>query len=399
MPLDIKKKITWTLKFPDETIGENGMLTFDQPLFLEDKVNDYDVLMLLNILQEVYYVTHLDRNFPDIQADNIPVSSNVYKDNLDRRDDGWDSLSSYFGKLLNRISENYDLLIDDTSYKNSNELKSLKGKLYVDYIQNEMGDVYLFRYEVFSILKSLIPLSYRRKNRIELCTDIVCDSKSFQNFFNFSLEWIEVTQRNLQINESNALENLLRHLSKKCDLDEVNTIYIDGRGCFSNTVVQENDHMIINLLCFSGPEDPIEDLKTQIESIANCGYFENSKLVNVKDEIKYFISENEYITLGEAKRSGLYSPKSHRRMFSCCERKTFAYYNLHNCDAFRMVVKYAPCELCKHEVSMYEDGFKKLVISGKALDPLKRITEYNDLAYKIYRMFHPIKFPIIIAGE
>ncbi len=396
MPLELKKEITWSLKFPDNKIGDNGLLTFNQPLFKRIDEPVSDGLGLLNILQDVYYVTHLEIIDDDLlSSDHSAHYSENQIEILNRRDMGWNVLSFCFGKLFNHIFNNYDLLIDDSSYEQHEELRHSKGLNYEKYIRTRMKRVFVLRYEIYNVLKLIIPSSFKRMINIELCTDVVCNAFTFQDFFNRCVEWMEESQKNLQISERKTLSKLIKHLSRANALYEVDSAYIKGGGCYSNTVVREKNGKFLNLLCFSGVQPLVEPLKSQIARIVHSGYFANPRNVSLTDDIKYYITDKEYITLEDAKKSGLYDAIKDGRMFSCCERKTFAFYDLHQCVSFRMIVKYAPCEICRHEVSTYDNGLSKRVVYGKKLRSLDRLLEFNSLANSIYHKSHPIPYPII----
>lgn len=393
MSLEINTSIKWSLHFPQNKIGENGFLTFEQPLFSDNDAYDSDGLALLNMLQEVFYVTHLDNLFGPILYAESAFDSNPDDINLNDRDIAWNVLGDFWGGLYGKIHNNYNLIINNAIYENKEALLNCKGINYVDFIRYNMGGVFLFRYEVFSSLKALIPWSLRHEYNVTRCTDIVCDGIAFQNFFNRSLQWIEKKQRDLQTFEGEALEKLIKYLYRRYGSSEFKRKYIKGIGCFSKTLVLENDRSYTNVLCFSGSTEPDDKLKSQIDKIANCGYFGKHYVVNVSGSIKYFLSKTEIVTHAEALLSSLYNPKNYGRMFSCCERKTFAGYDLNNCIAFRMVVRYAPCDLCKPEVDMYDNNFNRRVIPGKPTGSIARLDEYNELANKIYKMFHPLLLP------
>lgn len=384
MPLDIKNSISWSLVISAQRAERPVSLSFQQPLYSHEEDFGDDGLQLLDYLQDVFYVTKLEviNDNGNFQNDKVLI---------DKQDDGWDVVSNVFANLYSKIHWNQVLLSSDSSYSNSDQLFHLKGEAYSDYIRNTMGGVYTFRYEIYTSLKRIIPMSLRRINNVARCTDIVCDSQAFQKFFNLSLQWIEATQRNLQTYEEDALEKLLKYLSRRRDgMRDFKKRYLNnGSGCFSKTLVF-NGSTYLNLLCFSGAREPTGQLKKAIESIAQCELFGRCQLVKIPSSTRYMLSDTKYITLGEAILSGLYDVKQHGRMFSCCERKTFADYNWTTCKAFRMIVRFAPCELCEKLVESYRNNFHGVVVYGKELTPLKKRKEFDSLADNIYRKLHPL---------
>lgn len=399
MALEIKNSINWQLHFPNDDIGENGTLIFEQSLFSNVNRDSEDVfnsnsLSLFDIIQEAYYVNQFDFLIDRDENEEIdPNSFTLSKSLLDRKDIAWDSLRYAFSDLFHKIYNNFDLLISDDTFEDRDSLFNRKGQAYSDFIRYVMRGVYLLRYEVYSSLKGLIPWALRRKYNVARCTDIVCNGADFQKFFNLSINWIEDKQNELQTNEGKDLESLIQYLSNRFGGRKFKKKYAKGVGCFSKTLVRKNDNSYADVLCFSGDPDPIDQLKVQIDKIAYSGYFQNPYVVKVTSGIKYFLSSSDFITHGEAIASGLYNPDKSARMFSCCERKTFADYDLGNCLAFRMVVKYAPCVMCVPEVNIYDNGHNKRVIAGRPIKEPSRLKEYNELANKIYRKIHPLLLP------
>lgn len=178
MPLDIKNSISWSLVISAQRAERPVSLSFQQPLFSHEEDFGDDGLQLLDYLQEVYYVTKLE-----VILDNGNLHNN--KILLDNQDNGWDVLSNVFANLYPKIYRSQGLLSSNSSYPNSSQLLHLKGEAYGDYIRNTMGGVYPFRYEIYTSLKHIIPMSLRRRYKLARCTDIVCDSQAFQRFSTF----------------------------------------------------------------------------------------------------------------------------------------------------------------------------------------------------------------------
>ncbi len=259
-----------------------------------------------------------------------------------------------------------------------------------------MGEVYQSRYEVYSKVKNFLPWSWRRKHNLTRCWEIICDGRIFQRFFNLSLLWLEETQRNLQAFEGRELEDFLMVYCNRESLGQFKKSYLKGDKCFSKTLVQKRDNTYIDILCFSYAVEPSnKKLKDDIEKIVKCERFCNGIEAKLSGNIRFNLPGNRFITLAEAIISGLYNPHNEGRMFSCCERKTFAWYDLSDCLAFRMVVKMAPCEFCQEEVDKHVNGYNKTIAWNHPLIPMdeSQREDFESLAEKIYQLMHPLLLP------
>ena len=419
MALNLKNSINWTLALPVQDSREYLMMDFDQSIFRSDKEFGMTGTDLLCLMQETYYVTSLDiidppelpilnnqiphKDDSNYETPVTPVDFEVYrytdpnkKLSLDQIDEAWNTIIGFFGQLYNKISGKYDLLSDDATTENTETLFHLKGVAYKKYINTQLGNVYALRYEVFGILSKLIPGSLLNNNTVKLCTNIICDGMAFQRFFNASLGWIEKTLKNIQIYEGKKLDKLIRYLALRYGSSKFRQKYASGNGCFSKTLTFDGQEYT-NVLCFSGINTPSPSIQNSINRIAGCGLFGKHYVVMISPKVRYYISQTKFITLGDAVGSGLFNSKNKLdgRMFSCCERKTFADYDWSKCQWFRMVVRYTPCELCKVEVGMFENKFKypSRVIGGYPLDPLENLPAMNKLANEIHQKMYPLLLP------
>lgn len=423
MALNLKNSINWTLALPTQDSGEYVRLTFEQSISETDGEFGFGGLELLNLLQETFYVTSLDgieapespsinpkayqrgiqegKNSVSIPDDQEYIHKNPEKKlTLDRRDKGWDTLIGFFEQLYYKITGRYNILSEDATATREIEerLFHLKGQAYKNYIYYKLGKIYALRYEIYVILNKLVPLSLRESNNVILCTNIICNGIAFQNFFNASLGWIEDTLTNLQTYEGKALDKLMAYLDRRYGSSQFRRKFVSGHGCFSKTLVFDGN-TYTNALCFSGARNPSTSIQNACKRIADCGLFGNHYVVKISPATRYYISSSKYITLGEALSSGLYNPYKNPdvdgRMFSCCERKTFADYNWSGCQWFRMVVKYTPCQLCQYEVGVFENKFRypSKVVGGKALTALKNLATMNQLATEIHRKMYTLLLP------
>lgn len=71
-------------------------------------------------------------------------------------------------------------------------------------------------------------------------------------------------------------------------------------------------------------------------------------------------------------------------MSSCCERKTFADFNWNGCQSYEMILKYALCELCQHQVKIFEIRYHGQTKFGKVTKPLGHKYDFDKIANHIY---------------
>ena len=163
--------------------------------------------------------------------------------------------------------------------------------------------------------------------------------------------------------------------------------FIDD-GCFLKANVIDTNGNYQDVLCFSGLKqfDGSDYLSIAINDIVNSGVFHNPYLVKVNDNIRYYITHDKYITLGDAKTN---SKTLNPRMFSCCERKTFADYDWSKCRSYKMTIKYEPCALCEISVKKHSDKYNGTIICGKSesLKPIDK-AKYDSIAQVIYDSVH-----------
>lgn len=156
----------------------------------------------------------------------------------------------------------------------------------------------------------------------------------------------------------------------------------DSGGCFSLTRVRKNATEE-DVLCFSGLK--FSDLNSAIDKIAQSGYFVNPTVIRECLNVRYYLCPEKYVTFAEAKQTH----KDHkRRMFSCCERKTFAKYDWQGVDSFIMTVKYYPCELCQWSVDMHKKKYGGTIKAGIIQSPLEEKALYDAIAEEIFREIH-----------
>lgn len=172
----------------------------------------------------------------------------------------------------------------------------------------------------------------------------------------------------------------LKYANSK-DYKEFHDKYIQGYGCFAKTTVNLLNGDKQDVLCFSGLKYKSE-ISRVIKLIVTNGNFKNAYLINVSGKIRYYINKTDYITKDDADKSGF---SYHNRMFSCCERKTFAAYeNWMNCKSYVMTVKYQPCELCKESVKRHNKKYNGKKHCGKRLKKLSNRSIYDSQAVQIY---------------
>lgn len=350
-------------------------------------------VLLLDILQDFYYVTHLDLQKNDNNVDR----------KLEFCDNCWSALRVYWRCLLELVKEKQNLLDDDNNSEKRDILFIKKGRSYRKFI-NSMGEPYTTRYFVYRLLKPLYSLRPKSMT-LGYCTDIICNFIEFQKFWNNGLVlFADILLKIQKIDSVNKLERILKKITQGSEYKIFQNRYILKNGCFMLAKVKF-EHIKKDVLCFSGlgsrkdvkkPKTIKEEeaIKKAIETIMQSGYFRNPYLVEVSDKIRYYLPDMTYITFGEAELVKAITNEKinyNPRMFSCCERKTFADFNWNGCQSYKMIVRFAPCELCQYQVNLFEKLYNGKTIYGKPTEPLKKRSEFDEIAMNIYNKLQHIK--------
>lgn len=340
-------------------------------------------MLLFDVLQDFYYVTHFDLHKND---------NNISK-RLESCDNFWTALRVYWRCLLELVKEKQNFIYNDYNSEKRDILFIKKGRSYRKFI-NSMGEPYATRYFAYRLLKPLYSLRPKSMT-LGYCTDIICNFIDFQKFWNNGIKLFSHIL--LKIQKENSVKRLksdLEKITKSKEYNDFKDLYLYGKSCFMQAKIIFKDRKV-KVLCFSGLyfKQPIINA---IKIIKQSDQFKDAYFVDVSDDIRYYLpNNNSYITYGEAKQIAVKSKKKinyESRMFSCCERKTFADFNWNGCQSYEMIVKYAPCELCHHQVNIFKNLYNGKTISGKSTGQLKKRQEYDAIAMNIYNKLHTKRF-------
>lgn len=162
-------------------------------------------------------------------------------------------------------------------------------------------------------------------------------------------------------------------------LPKFQNTYIQKGKCFSMTEFKSENQqpsLLYALSGFKGNNDINKAISIIERNIPNC------KVLAFAEED---INDVEYQTLA-GRRVKYAKVKSdpdinkHKRMYSCCERKTFTYMRKQNeikkIDSYQMYVKFQPCDLCAPFVNESFNLWKGVVKTGKNGD--NRIFDINN---------------------
>ncbi len=377
---EFKEAIEWKLVLP-----KSDVLSFRFSIFQDENRQGHresDVFMsneLLGILQDTFYVTH----FGSSHYEHISPYS---KDGLDERDDYWDIFRWIWHNFTAILRNNIKEINVFRSSDESAALSKKKGNAYKLFVR-EMGQPFITRYDLYLFSLLFWSKNYIRKH-FGSCTDIICDHRKFVRFWNGVVSFLSESVLKLQQDVVGKLqskfENILKGPDRNAEYATFHNTYLREKGgCFSLTMVDKKDGSKQDVLCFSGLKDSSQDptIYKAIQKIKDEGGFQDPHVVQVTDKIRYDLICGLYITYGEAKKCNIFSKKGrYNRMFTCCERKTFADYDWNDCASYTMIVKYAPCELCEMSVRKHKTLYNGHVLHGKATQPLKRIGEFDRLA-------------------
>lgn len=344
---------------------------------------------LLGLLQDTFYVTH----WLNILEENYNL---ITKEELDERDNYWYIFIWVWYRFIEIIQHNYHQITNNQSSMEYEVLQEMHSENYLHFIEN-MGEPYITRYKLYEVVSLLVPSN--RFSHLSLA-NIICDFNSFVKFWNKSLKLLPALLTKIQ---HYKVERLRKQFNKIIDANSLNNEYKrfknkylqEGKDkCFSMTTVTKKDGTKKDLLCFCGvPEfDPNSKISKAIDLIVNeiknnRKYYDPER-VTAKDSIRYYIDHKTYITYVQATHFSCFSNNPiFNRMFSCCERKTFAHYDeWSECVSYTMVVKYPPCELCNFPVIQHCNKYNGHIIPGKKNEPtpLENLDIYNMLAKCIH---------------
>lgn len=342
---------------------------------------------LLGILQDTFYVTHLANIHYDKESEN-------YKGELDRRDNYWNLFRWVWHKFTDFLRNNFNEI--RISQDAGEILPKRSGQSYKQYVK-EMGAPFESRYNLYIFSLLFWPSTHIQKT-FGSRTDIICKYQVFTRFWNGILTYLSDSVRILQKikvkNLKSRFKKILNYHQSKAEYKTFKEEFLGKKGCFSLTKVEKKDGSRQDVLCFSGLNDYAENsnIGKAIKKIEKDGGFQNPIVVQVTGKIRYDLICGLSISYGKAQKCSVFSKNGrYNRMFSCCERKTIAGYTWIDCASYRMIVKYAPCELCNEPVRKHNALYNGKVIPGKATKPLERIGEYKRLAKCICSSFYPIR--------
>lgn len=381
--IDWKLILPWrnTLRFSFQIIPTNENLEWKEDIL-------YSTDDLLGLLQDTFYVTH----WSSILEENNTL---ITKEELDERDNYWDIFIWVWHSFIEIIQHSYQEIANTQNSMKYDALKKMKRENYLHFIE-DMGEPFITRYRLYEVVSLLIPSVHFSYLSL---ANIVCKFNTFVKFWNKSLRLLPDIVTNIQ---QHKVERLRKQFNKIINNNSQNNKYEKFKNkylqegkerCFSMTTVNKKDGTKKKLLCFSGiPEfAPNSNISKAIDLIVDefkkHRNFYDSERVEVKDSIRYYIDNKKYITYANAVGCCCFSKnRIFNRMFSCCERKTFAHYDWSDCVSYTMIVKYSPCELCVLPVTQHSNKYNGKIISGKKNEtgPLKNLDMFNMLAKYIH---------------
>lgn len=322
------------------------------------------------LLQEVYYVDNLS------QAHNIEPDGIAYiQDNV------YDYLRVFHSRIVEILQSHHRHLIDEIYSEDVKEqLRELSGLRVGMYVKEHLSEPFLSRDAVYMIFNTL-PSPYRSRLPHFARRDIISSYKCFEKYWNMGISFLCEMQKDIHTLGVDELKNLLLELEVK-NIDFKERYLGNYGGCFSLTRVRKNG-VDEDVLCFSGQK--FKGLNNAIEQIAHSGRFNNPVIIKGSMSVRYYICPERYVTFADARQT---HKDTDGRMFSCCERKTFAEYDWHNVESYIMIVKYQPCELCHFPVREHTLKYKGKIRAGVQTEPLKEKSLYDAIAEQIYNDIH-----------
>lgn len=366
----LQTTLHWLLKIGEEPqyIDEN-ILDF---IFHGNHVNrESTVFFIPQLLQEVYYVSQLSR-----ERNNEPNEILSFQDKV------YDYIRVFHSRIREILeSHHQDLVEHINSVEIRERLREFNGEGVGSFVQANLPEPFLSRNAAYMIF-NMLPSPYKSRLPHYARRDIVSSYNYFEKYWNKGMELLCEMQNDIHTATISQLKNLLTELSGKNN--KFYKKYLKEKdGCFSLTQVKKKG-LQQDVLCFSGItfSKPIIDA---INCIKNSGRFKTPVVITNSDNVRYYLCPERYVTYEDARRSNVvYS----NRMFSCCERKTFAEYDWQDVDSYTMMVKYQPCELCQLPIYEHTMKYNGRIKAGIKLAPLDKIPLFNAIAEDIYKALH-----------
>ena len=369
--MELQTSITWTLFLGEKQLSfhENLLENLNDNKSRNKGTPDFDIPQLL---QEVYFVDQLSKSegykldemvtLQDQAFDYVRVFHNLITDLINTR----------FKQLKNEKD------IEDEHYQ---YLKEFRGRKFDNYVETSLQEPFLSRNLAYKIFK-MLPNKYKTKSRKDTQRNVISSPNNFKRFWNNGLLSLAAMQKDIFENDLTELFNLLNELDKKGDVK----YYLENhehKGCFSKTEVVKNGKRE-DILCFSGVNFR-NSVEKAIDKIAKSEYFLTDRAIKTSQNVRYYICPKQYITYSEALLS---KKKFFNRMFSCCERKTFAEYDWQGVTSYTMIVKYPPCEFCQFPVWMHTNKYNGKV--NHKIQPYRtdEKNKYDAIARIIYKKIH-----------
>lgn len=365
----LETKLRWSLY-----LGENEHISLMEDLLeyshSENVHGNQESFYLPQLLQEVYYVDYLSRN--------ANIETGIHKD----RDGVYDYLRIFHARIIELLRSHYIHLTNQGQLDNNsfNKLLELSGQQVEQYVADNLQEPFRSRDAAYMIF-NLLPKQYKYRLPHYARRDIISSYDKFEKYWNKGMTMLSMLQNDIHTSDVAELTKLLSELADKNS--RFRNKYIgESNGCFSFTKVKKNG-VSENVLCFSGQS--FKGLNGAIDRIAQSRRFGNSIIIRQSMKVRYYICPERYITHADAHNSRI---KHNDRMFSCCERKTFAEYNWQGVESYTMTVKYFPCELCQWSVNRHNMKYRGTIKAGVRRSPLLEKAGFDAIADEIYNEIH-----------
>lgn len=369
--MELQTSITWTLYLGEKQLSfhENLFETLHENKSGNDVTPDFDIPQLL---QEVYYVDQLSKS-KDYEPD----------EKLILQDQTFDYVRVLYNLITDLINTKYEQLIhdeeiEDIHYQN---LKGLRGRNFDKYVEDNLQEPFLSRNKAYKIFK-MLPNKYKTKSQKCTQRNVISKSDSFKRYWDNGVLSLASMQNDIYKDELGTLFELLEELDNNKKLKKYYEKKKTG-GCFSKTEVIKNG-VREDILCFSGVKFK-ESIDKAIDKIAESGHFLTDHAIKTSQNVRYYVCPEQYITYSEAVLS---EEEFFNRMFSCCERKTFAEYDWQGVTSYTMIVKYPPCELCQFPVWEHSKKYNGRLNHEIKHKRTERKIKYDAIARIIYNKVH-----------
>lgn len=374
-----------------------------------EKINT-KLLFIKAIIQHEYNaLCHMNREFPVNSTTNelSTLVNNYLKNKLYTAE--YRMYYPYFDLHYDipHILINIIISLHSLNYINQNTLNKLLNQLEKSLLETKINLYKRVERKVFKLIKNYMGVLGNHIWLAYIMIHTIPISKLYHNEFNPKISKL------VSLDDYRSIIKILLTSFDNATLACQNSLNHLMLNCYSLSYVQTSDfnkiyqvNMLINLLLKTGLTDDYVYKKHKCFAIMNIDgknyaslsgiwdvntsypdVFKNLKscfcdVIVSTQNTKYYYDKTEHINYEKYSSSPASHNKKNNRMFSCCERKLFAYLqnkNMVPTQKFKIYVRFNPCYMCERALTA-ESFNPEIIYYKRKTIKMKKIREYDKIA-------------------